>query len=77
MGVNWKPLDGSEGMPTDDMYAVILFPCKTDCCVLYTISNPEYARGSYAKKAGYTHWAEFNLAPEHNYWKDWQESNQQ
>ena len=58
--------------PTDDEYAVLLFPCKSDCGVLYTVSNPKYARGPYAIAAGYTHWARIQLAPGHYHWEEWQ-----
>jgi hypothetical protein len=58
--------------PTGNEYAVLLFPCKTDCGVLYTVSNPVYARGQYACDAGYTHWSEFETAPTHNTWVKWQ-----
>lgn len=66
----WKKLDGTEGMPTDDMYAVLLFPLKTACGVSYTVSNPVYARGQYAKEAGYTHWAELTLCPGDTKWEE-------
>lgn len=52
--------------PTDAEYAVLLFPCITDCGVLYTVSNPVYARGQYALNCGYTHWARIHLAPGHH-----------
>lgn len=58
--------------PSDDEYAVLLFPCKTDCGVLYTVSNPTYARGPYALSSGYTHWARIQPAPGHTYWTEWQ-----
>jgi len=58
--------------PTGDEYAVLLFPLKTDCGVLYTVSNPHYARGKYALDQGYTHWCEFELAPDHDKWEEWQ-----
>jgi hypothetical protein len=59
--------------PSGEEYAVLLFPCKSDCGILYTVSNPEYARGPYALDAGYTHWAEFSLAPDHDHWVKWQD----
>lgn len=57
--------------PSEKEYAVILFPCKTDCCLLYTISNPVYAR-KHGLSQGYTHWAKLELAPGHYKWEDWQ-----
>jgi hypothetical protein len=69
--MKWRDLKNDP--PTGDEYAVILFPVKSDCGVLYTISNPIYARGPYALKAGYTHWCEFPLAPNHDIWEVWQE----
>lgn len=58
--------------PTGDEYAVILFPCKSDCGILYTASNPHYAIKN-GISAGYTHWAEIGLAPDHDKWQDWQD----
>ena len=62
--------------PSGEEYAVLLFPCKSDCGVLYTVSNPHYARGQYARDAGYTHWCEFKLAPTHAQWAKWQDDIQ-
>jgi hypothetical protein len=59
--------------PTDDEYAVMLLPCKTDCGLLYTTSNPVYARVNGVKH-GYTHWARIQPAPGHRKWKDWQDN---
>lgn len=59
--------------PTDDEYAVILFPCKTDCGLLYTTSNPVFARVNGVKQ-GYTHWARIQEAPGHRTWANWQKS---
>lgn len=59
--------------PTGKEYAVILFPCRSDCGILYTSSNPQYAIKN-GVKAGYTHWAEIELAPTHAYWAEWQDS---
>jgi|AntAceMinimDraft_11_1070367.scaffolds.fasta_scaffold106575_2 hypothetical protein len=59
--------------PTGNEYAVIIFPCKSDCGVLYTISNPHYARGENALKAGYTHWCLLTLASNHDEWAKWQD----
>ena len=58
--------------PTGNEYAVLLFPLKSDCGVLYTVSNPHYARGQYALDSGYTHWCNFELAPDHDKWEQWQ-----
>ena len=69
--MQWRDL--KDDPPTGDEYAVLLFPCKSDCGVLYTVSNPHYARGQYALTAGYTHWCEFELAPDHNKWQQWQD----
>jgi hypothetical protein len=68
--MKWRDLKTDP--PTGNEYAVLLFPCKSDCCVLYSVSNPHYARGPYAQTAGYTHWCEFELAPTHNIWVTWQ-----
>jgi hypothetical protein len=57
--------------PTGNEYAIILFPCKTDCGILYTASNPHYAI-KYGVTQGYTHWTEIELAPDHDKWNDWQ-----
>ena len=57
--------------PSDDEYAVLLFPCKTDCGLMYITSNPVYARVNGVKN-GYTHWARIHPAPEHHYWEEWQ-----
>lgn len=59
--------------PTGNEYAVILFPCRSDCGILYTASNPQYAIKNAANQ-GYTHWAEIGLAPDHDKWQDWQDS---
>lgn len=66
---NWKKLE--DELPTGDEYAVLLFPCKTDCMLLYTVSNPQYAKKT-ALDHGYTHWCEFNLAPDHKALEEWQ-----
>lgn len=57
--------------PSDDEYVVLLFPCKTDCGLMYITSNPVYARVNGVKN-GYTHWARIHPAPEHHYWEEWQ-----
>lgn len=59
--------------PADDEYAVILFPCQTDCGLLYTSSNPTYARVNGVKH-GYTHWARIQPAPGHRTWVEWQKN---
>ena len=59
--------------PTGREYAIILFPCRSDCGILYTTSNPQYAIKN-GIEAGYTHWANFELAPTHAYWAEWQGS---
>ena len=77
MAVEWKLL--SEEKPSLDDYAVILFPCRSPNGILYTVSNPHYARSENATNAGYTHWSRLDLAPCHDKlvkWKDdltWQE----
>ena len=67
----WRDLNTDP--PTGNEYAVLLFPCRSDCGVLYVVSNPHYARGEYAKQR-YTHWAEFELAPSHDELVAWQDS---
>jgi hypothetical protein len=57
--------------PTGNEYAIILFPCKTDCGILYNASNPHYAI-KHGASQGYTHWAEIELAPDHDKWNEWQ-----
>lgn len=42
---------------------VILFPVISDVGILYTTSNPDYARGKYALEAGYTHYMYIDPAP--------------
>lgn len=59
--------------PTDNEHAVLLFPCKTDCGLLYITSNPIYARLNGVKH-GYTHWARIQPAPTHRYWNEWQKN---
>lgn len=41
---------------------VILFPCISDVGILYTTSNPDYARLNGTKN-GYTHWTYFDPHP--------------
>jgi len=69
--MKWNDL--KENPPTGKEYAVILFPCKTDCGLLYTTSNPQYAV-KHGTASGYTHWAEIELAPTHEYWSEWQDN---
>jgi len=57
--------------PTGDEYAIILFPCKSDCGILYSASNPHYAI-KHGIRQGYTHWADIELAPDHDKWHEWQ-----
>lgn len=47
---------------------VLLFPCISDVGILYTASNPEYARIN-ALKQGYTHWAAIERHPDHEKWR--------
>jgi len=68
--MKWRDLKTDP--PTGDEYAVLLFPLRSDIGVLYTVSNPEYARGKYALESGYTHWCEFDLAPNHDELVEWQ-----
>lgn len=73
--IEWRDLETDP--PTGDEYAVMLFPCKTDVGLLYIVSNPYYAKANGLEN-GYTHWAEFNLAPTHQQWVKWQDAlNQQ
>ena len=73
---NMKWRDLRTDPPTGNEYAVLLFPQKSDCGVLYGVSNPVYARGQYALDAGYTHWSEFTTAPTHSTWVKWQKDLQ-
>lgn len=57
--------------PTGNEYAVILFPCRSDCGILYTASNPHYAIKN-GVASGYTHWSEIQLAPNHDKMVEWQ-----
>lgn len=70
--MKWIALD-DELPKVEEHYCVLLFPCKTDVGILYITSNVEYARGPYAKQAGYTHWAAIELAPDHEALVKWQE----
>ncbi len=63
MSNNWRDLKTDP--PTRDEYCVLLFPCITDCGILYTVSNPEYAKYT-APSHGYTHWCKVELAPTHD-----------
>jgi hypothetical protein len=58
--------------PAGTEYAVLLFPVRSDCGVLYTVSNSQYAKSDYARER-YTHWAEFELAPTHAELQLWQD----
>lgn len=60
---NWKRL--SEELPSEEEYAVLLFPVRSDVGIMYTVSNPFYARAT-AIHEGYTHWCKFELAPKHH-----------
>ena len=79
MGLEWdinmKWNDLKTNPPTGKEYAVILFPCRSDCGILYIASNPHYAIQN-GVEAGYTHWTEIELAPTHTYWDEWQEGIQ-
>lgn len=68
-----KYRDLKEDPPTGKEYCVVLFPCRTDCGNLYITSNPKYARAN-GLKAGYTHWFELPLAPNHDELVRWQKS---
>lgn len=48
--------------PPTGTRCVILFPMVTDIGILFTASNPDYARLN-AAKAGYTHWMEIDSLP--------------
>ena len=65
----WRELETDP--PSGNEYAIILFPCKTDCGLLYIISNPHYAI-KHGVNNGYTHWTEFQLAPDHDKLVSWQ-----
>ena len=67
----WKDLKTNP--PTGKEHAILLFPCRTDCGLLYITSNPHYAIKNGVKN-GYTHWAEIELAPTHAYWAEWQDN---
>lgn len=43
---------------------VILYPIISDVGILYTCSNPDYARSENAMKQGYTHWMPFEPHPD-------------
>ena len=51
---NWRDLRTD---PPTGNRCVVLFPQITDIGILFTASNPEYARQN-ALDAGYTHWME-------------------
>ena len=69
--MEWKDLKTNP--PTGKEHAILLFPCRTDCGLLYAASNPHYAIKNGVEH-GYTHWAEIEVAPTHVYWSEWQES---
>ena len=69
--MRWRSL--KDDPPSTQEYAVLLFPCKSDVGILYTVSNPHFARKN-GLKAGYTHWASFELAPTHYEWQRWQDN---
>lgn len=69
--MEWKDLKTNP--PTGKEHTILLFPCRTDCGLLYITSNPHYAIVNGVKN-GYTHWAEIEFAPTHAYWSEWQES---
>lgn len=60
--MTWKKLE--DELPTGKEYAVLLFPINVEAGHMYLVSNPEYARIN-AIKQGFTHWLEFELAPNH------------
>jgi hypothetical protein len=57
--------------PTGEEYGVLLFPCRSDCGILYTMSNPQYAIKNGVRN-GYTHWSNIELAPNHDELVEWQ-----
>ena len=69
--MEWRDLKTDP--PTGKEHAILLFPCKTDCGLLYITSNPHYAIKNGVLN-GYTHWAEIEFAPTHAYWTEWQDS---
>lgn len=66
----WRDLKNDP--PTGKEYCILLFPCKSDIGILYITSNPHYAI-KHGADQGYTHWAEFDLAPTHDEWVRWQD----
>jgi hypothetical protein len=58
--VEWRCLRDD---PPTGKNCVVLFPMITDIGILYSASNPHYARKS-ALAAGYTHWAEITPHPD-------------
>lgn len=66
----WRDLKSDP--PTGEEYCVLLFPCKTDCGLLYITSNPQFAITNGAKQ-GFTHWCDVELAPAHIEWQEWQD----
>lgn len=68
--MEWKDLKTNP--PTGKEKVILLFPCRTECGLLYITSNPHYAIKNGVKN-GYTHWAKFEFAPTHAYWAEWQE----
>jgi hypothetical protein len=55
----WRDLASD---PPTGARCVVLFPQISDCGILFTASNPEYARMN-ALKNGYTHWMEIGPLP--------------
>lgn len=58
----WRDLKNDP--PTGDD-CVVLFPCISDVGIMYSSSNPEYARVN-GLKHGYTHWMPIERHPDHD-----------
>jgi len=67
--MTWRDLKTDP--PSKDLYCVILFPIKSEVGLFYICSNPTYACVN-GLKDGYTHWMEFELAPDHEKMIKWQ-----
>ena len=68
--MHWRDL--ATDPPTGNEHCVLLFPCKSDVGILYSVSNPYWAM-QHGVNNGYTHWAEFDHAPTHGEWIKWQD----
>lgn len=57
----WVSLD--ERLP-EGQQCVLLFPIISDVGIVYTVSNPDFVRGPFCRKQGYTHWKAFDPHPD-------------